>query len=63
MVGKKQLIGDVNNIALYAVLHYSADISRKSLAGSRVINRVILISEETKNYSCRYLKTMKRVLI
>ena len=58
MVGKRQLIGNIDNIASYTVLHDSADVLRRGLLGPNIIKRVSLIHEETKNYAHRHLKTM-----
>lgn len=59
-VGKRQLIGNVNYVAYYAVLHHSADVLRKRLLGLSVIKKVNLISEKTKGYCRSYFKTMRK---
>lgn len=58
MVGKRQLISDVNNIVSYTVSHDNADVLRKGSAGRSVIEKVSLIHEEVKGHACRHFKTM-----
>lgn len=58
MVGKKQLIGNVDGITSYTVLHNSMHVLRKGPLVLNVIESVGLISEEVKGYACRYLKIM-----
>ena len=57
-VGKRELIGDVNNIVSYAVSHDSTNVLRRRSSGSSIIERVCLIHEEAKGHACRYFKTM-----
>ena len=57
-VGKNELIGDVNNVASYAVPHDSANVLRRRSSGSSIIERARLICEKGKGHACRYLKTM-----
>lgn len=59
MVGKKELIGDVDNVTSYTMLHNSRNILRKRLSGSSIVKVVRLINEEAKVYTRRYLKTMR----
>lgn len=60
MVGKKELISNINNITSYAVLYFSVDVLCKGLSGSSVIKRVSFISKKTKSHAHRYIKTMKK---
>lgn len=59
MVGKKQLIGNIDDInTFYTVLHNSTHVLRKGSLVLSVIKSVGLICEEVKGYACRYLKTI-----
>lgn len=60
MVGKKQLIGDINNIVFYIASHNSTNILRKRSSSSSVVKGVRLIGEKTKSNARRYLKMMGR---
>ena len=57
-VGKRELIGDVNNVASYAVPHDSANVLRRRSLGLSIIERVRLICKETKGHACGYRRTM-----
>lgn len=57
-IGKRQLIGDVNNVVSYTMSHDSADVLHRGSSGPSVIERISLIREETKGHACRYFKTM-----
>lgn len=59
MVGKRELIDSVDNIAPYTVLYNSINILYRWLLSSSIIKRVGFIGEEAKDYACRYLKTME----
>ena len=58
-VGKKELIGDVNDVTSYAMSHDSANVLHRRSSGSSIIERVCLIREEAKGHACRYLKAMR----
>ena len=58
LVGKRQLIGNIDNVASYTVSHDSANVLRKGLSGLNVIERVSLIREKTKWHAHKHLKTM-----
>lgn len=53
------MIGNVDDIASYAVLQDSANILRRGLLGSSVIKKVSFINKQTKSHACRYFKTME----
>ena len=57
-VGKRELIGNVNDIVSYAMPHDSANVLRRRSSGSSIIERVRLIREDAKGHACRYLKAM-----
>lgn len=59
MIGKKQLIGNIDNIASYTIPHNSTNILHRGLLSSSFIKRVCLIGEEVKSHACMYLKTMR----
>lgn len=58
MIGKGELIGHVNNIASYAVLHDSANILYRGSSDLSIIQKVCLIRKKAKDYACRYFKTI-----
>ncbi len=58
MVGERQLIGDVDDVASYAVSHNSADVLRRRSSSPSVIKSVGLIRKETEGHACRHLETM-----
>lgn len=58
MVGEKQLIGNINNVVSYTVLHDSADVLRRKSLGPSIIEKVSFIRDKTKDHACRYFKTM-----
>lgn len=58
MVGKKELIGDVDNIAPYTIPHNNTNLLYRGLLSSSIIKRVDFISKEAKGYAYRYLKIM-----
>ena len=59
LVGKRKLVGDVDNIASYTILHNSMNLLRRGPLGSSVVNEVCFIGEEAKGHACRYFKTME----
>lgn len=59
LVGKWELIGDVNNITFYTVFHDSTNILYRETLGLSVIERVYLISKKAKGNAHRYFKTMR----
>lgn len=59
MVGKKKLVGNVNNIAFYIVAHNSRNVLHKRPSGSSVVKEVRFIGEKAKHHACRYFKTMR----
>ena len=58
MLGKKELISNVNIIRSYTVSYNSMNVLRNGSLDSSVIERVCLICEKAKGHACRYLKTM-----
>ena len=52
------MIGNIDNVAFYTVLHDSANVLRRGLSGTSVIERVSFIREETKGHARRHFKTM-----
>lgn len=59
MVGKRKLIGNVNNVAFSTILHDGIKVLRRRLSGSSLIERIYLICEEAKGHACRYFKTIE----
>lgn len=58
MIGKRQLIDNVNNITSYTISHNNMYVLRIGLLGSSIVESVGFIGEEAKSYTCRNLKTM-----
>lgn len=58
MVGKKKLVGNVNNVTSYTVLYNSTKVLPGRPSSSRVVEEVRLISEKAKSHACGYLKIM-----
>ena len=59
MVGKIELIDNIDNVAFYIVLHDSTNVFRRWSSGLSIIDRVCFICEEAKNNTRKYLKIMK----
>lgn len=59
MVGKRQLIGNVDNVASYPVSHNSTNVPRRGSSGSSVVEKVCLIGEQAKSHARREFKTMR----
>lgn len=55
-MGKRELIGDVDNITSYSVLHNSTNVLCRGLPGLSVGENVRLIGEQAKSHVHRYLK-------
>ena len=58
-VGKRQLIGDVDDVGSYTVLHNSTYVLRRGPPGSSVVENICLIGEEAKGHARRDLETME----
>lgn len=58
MVGKRQLIDDVNDVASYTVLHNSTHVLRRGPLVLSVVEGIGLIGKKAKSYARRYFKTM-----
>lgn len=48
MVGKRELIGNVNNVSSYTMSYDGANVLHRGMLGSSVIEKVCLIREEAK---------------
>lgn len=59
MVSKRKLIGNVNDVASYTVLHNNTNVLRKGPSGSSVVDGIRFISEEAKNDACGYFETIR----
>lgn len=59
MVGKKKLIGNVNNIGSYIVSHDSTNVLCRGPLGLNIVNKVRFIGEKAKTHASRYLNTME----
>lgn len=58
MVGKKNLIGNVNDVVSYTIFHNSINILHKETSDISVVNGVSSISEKAKSHAYKYLETM-----
>lgn len=58
MVGKRQLISEVDNVASYSLSYNNTNIPRRGSSGSSVVERVCLIGKQTKSHARRVFKTM-----
>ena len=58
MVGKRQLIGNINNVVSYTMSHNSTNVLRKGPSSLSIVESICLIGEEAKGHPCNYLKTM-----
>lgn len=58
MAGKRELIGNVNNVTSYTMSHNSTNILHREPLGSSVVEGVCFISKKAKGHTCRYLKTI-----
>lgn len=59
LVGKKQLMSNVDNVASYTIAHNSTNVLCRGFSGPSVVKGVRLISEEVKGHARRHLKTMR----
>lgn len=59
MIGKRQLIGNVNNVIPYIMSHNSTNILCKGLSDLNIVKRVYFIGEEAKGHAYRYFKIME----
>lgn len=55
-MGKRELIGDVDNITSYSVSHNSTNVLFRGLPGLSVGENVRLIGEQVKSHVHRYFK-------
>lgn len=62
MVGKKDLIDNINNIAPYIVLHKDRNVLRRGPSSSSIVKKIGLIVEKAKDHACKYLKTMEECI-
>lgn len=53
MVGKRQLISDVDDVASYTVLHDSTDVLHRGPLGLSIVKKVDLIGEKPKGHARR----------
>lgn len=56
------LIGDLDDVTPYTVLHNGTNVLRKRPSGSSVVKGVCPISEKVKDYAHRYFKMMKEYI-
>ena len=54
------MIGDVDDVASYTVLHDSTHVLRRGPSGLSIVESVGFIGEEAKGYARRHLKTMEQ---
>lgn len=59
MVGKKELICNIDDVAFYIVPHNSTNGLRQRLLGLGVVEEVSFINKKVKSYSCRHFKMMR----
>ena len=59
MIGKRKLIGNINDIAPYTVLHNSMNVLRRGLTSLNVVEEVCFIGEETKSNACSSFEIMR----
>ncbi len=59
MVGKKELICNVNNVTSYTILDNSTNILYRGSSGSNVVKKIGFICEGTKSYTPSYYKIME----
>ena len=59
LVGKRKLVGDVDNVVSYTVPHNSTNVLRRGLSSLSIVKGVRLIGEKAKGHACRHLKTMR----
>lgn len=59
-MGKKKLVGNVDDVIFYTILHNSTNVFCRRLLDLNVVKKVCLISEEVKSYAYRYLKTIEK---
>lgn len=59
MVSKRNLVGNVDNIAPYTMLYNSTNILCKRLLGLKVVKKIGLIGEKAKNHACKHFKIMR----
>lgn len=53
-MGKKKLVGNINNVISYIILYNSTKILCKGLLDSNIIKKVGFIDEMAKNHAYRY---------
>lgn len=59
MIGKRKLIGNVDDVLSYAVLHNSANILGRRLSNTSVVKRVCFVSQEAKDNAYQYFQMME----
>lgn len=59
MINKKELIGDIDNVAFYSILLDIVNVLRRWSSGLNFTERVCLIYKKVKDNTCGYLKIMK----
>lgn len=62
MVGKRELIGVVDDVPSYTVLHNSKNVLCRGSSGSNVVKGVGFIGKEVKGYVHRYFKMMRKCI-
>lgn len=60
MIGKRQLIVNVDNVTPYTVTHNSTNVPYRGQPGSSVVKGVCFIGEKVKSHVRRYLKTIEK---
>ena len=56
------MIGNVNNVPSYTVLHNRSNVLCIRLSGFRVVKRICLMGKVVKGYICRYFKLMEEFI-
>lgn len=62
MIGKRKLIGNVDDVASYTVSHNGTNVLHRGMSGSSIVDGVHFIGEETKGHIYRYLKTIEECI-
>ena len=57
-ISEGELVGDVDDVAAYAVPHDCSHVLGWRTASSSILERVSLVCQEAESHTCRYLETM-----
>lgn len=60
LIGKRKLIGNIDNITSYVILHDSANVLGTRLLNTNISEGLHLIDQKTKDNACWYLKVMHK---